>query len=190
MSLLEIIANIVLVAAVFLAARNHWSTWPLGVIACMLFAILFFQAKLYADVTLQIFFIITNLIGWRLWVQPGSKLSERPITRVKPLTIVLVFFPMAVITALGYGTFLAQTTVAHLPIIDSFVLTFSVVAQFLLMGRKLENWVFWIIVDIIAVPLYASKGLYLTSAVYAAFLINAVYGYVNWRKEMRAVNTP
>lgn len=185
MSFLEIAANIVLVAAVFLAARNHWSTWPLGVLGCILFAFLFFEAKLYADVTLQIFFIITNLAGWRIWMNPANGKSERPVTQANPFMIFVVLFPLALLTAFGYGTFLLRTTDAHFPIIDSMVLTLSVIAQFLLMGRKLETWIFWVLVDLIAVPLYAAKGLYLTSAVYAAFLINAVYGYINWRNEMK-----
>lgn len=185
---LEIAANIVMVAAVFLAARNHWSTWPLGVIGCILFAALFFKAKLYADTTLQIFFIATNLIGWWMWNKPAGRAGDLPITRVSPYTVILILMPLAIATALAYGTLLARTTDAHFPVIDSFVLTFSVAAQFLLMARKLETWIFWIIVDIIAVPLFASRGLYLTSFVYVLFLGNAVYGFMNWRKEMNAAN--
>ena len=175
-----------MVAAVYLAARNHWSTWALGILGCAVFMVVFYRANLYADVTLQVFFIITNAIGWWLWRKPkDADTSELPITSVKWQSVLLVFLPLAIVTALGYGTFLARTTDAHLPVIDSLVLTFSVVAQFLLMGRKLESWLFWIIVDMIAIPLFASKGLYLTSAVYGLFLINAVYGYLNWRKEKR-----
>lgn len=188
MTPLEIAANIVMVAAVFLAARNHWSTWPLGVLGCVLFGFLFFQSKLYADVTLQVFFVITNFVGWYLWRKPANETVSRPITRVSVKTIALIFMPLAILTALAYGTLLAQTTDAHLPRIDSLVLTFSIAAQFLLMARKLETWMFWMIVNIIAIPLFASKGLYLTSFVYALFLGNAVYGYLNWRKEMQGLH--
>ena len=185
MSTLEIAANIIMVAAVFLAARNHWSTWPLGVAGCILFGILFYKSQLYADVTLQVFFVITNIAGWYMWRQPAENSKDRPITQINLKTAGLVLLPLAIMTALAYGTLLAQTTDAYLPIPDSLVLTFSIAAQFLLMARKLETWVFWIIVDIIAIPLFASKGLYLTSFVYTLFLGNAVYGYMNWRKEMQ-----
>lgn len=186
MSSLEIIANAVMVAAVYLAARNHWSTWALGLLGCAIFSIVFYQAQLYANVTLQGFFIITNAIGWYLWRKPANERPELPISSVKLKTIGLVLFPLAILTAVAYGTFLSKTTGAQLPIIDSLVLTFSIVAQFLLMGRKLETWWFWIVVNIISIPLLASQGLYLTSFVYGLFLFNAVYGYLNWRKEMRA----
>ena len=184
MSTLEIIANAVMVAAVFLAARNHWATWALGILGCAIFSVVYYQANLLANVTLQGFFIITNAIGWYLWRKQADESQELPITSVQLKTIGLVLFPLAVATALAYGLFLSEYTGAQLPIIDSLVLTFSIVAQFLLMGRKLETWWFWIVVNIISIPLLASQGLYLTSFVYGLFLINAIYGYMNWRKEM------
>ena len=183
---MEIAANAVMVAAVFLAARNHWTTWVLGILGCAIFSVVFYKADLLANVTLQGFFIITNAIGWYLWRKQADESQELPITSVRLKTVGLILLPLAIVTALAYGTFLSKTTGAQLPIIDSLVLTFSIVAQFLLMGRKLESWWFWIVVNIISVPLLASQGLYLTSFVYGLFLINAVYGYVNWRKEMRA----
>jgi len=190
MSSLEIIANIVFVSAVFLAARNHWSTWPLGILGCALFSIVFFRANLYAAVTLQGFFIVTNAIGWYLWRKPRQDRQELPIQSVPFKTVAFILFPLAVLTALAYGVFLLNATVANFPIVDSLVLTFSIVAQFLLMGRKIETWWFWIVVNTVSIPLYASQGLYLTSFVYGLFLINAVYGYINWRKEMRAEQNP
>jgi nicotinamide mononucleotide transporter len=77
---------------------------------------------------------------------------------------------------------LFRLTDASFPFTDSIVLVFSVLAQFLLMQRKLENWYCWILVDLIAVPLYTAKELYLTAAIYFVFLILAVWGLVNWRK--------
>lgn len=190
MSSIEIIANIVFVSAVFLAARNHWATWPLGILGCAIFSIVFFRANLYAAVTLQGFFIITNAIGWYLWRKPANDKQELSIQSVPFKTVAFILFPVAVLTALAYGVFLLNATMANFPIVDSLVLTFSIVAQFLLMGRKIETWWFWIVVNIVSIPLYASQGLYLTSFVYGLFLINAVYGYMNWRKEMQTDQSP
>ncbi len=186
MSLLEIAANSVMVAAVFLAARNHISTWPLGIVGCVLFAVLYFQANLFANVTLQFFFIITNFIGWSMWQNPSTLNEVLPVTSVKLSTIALFLMPLSIVTALIYGVFLSYTTDAALPIIDSLVLTFSITAQFLLMGRKLQSWHFWIVVNTVSVPLFASQGLYLTSFVYALFWVNAVYGYWHWSQDMKA----
>ena len=182
---LEIVGNIFTVWCVFLAARNNKQTWVIGTIGCILFGIMFYGVKLYADATLQIFFIITNVIGYWSW-KHGSGSKELQISRVKLKGLASIYFPLAVITAIGYGMILHLFTDASAPFIDSVVLTFSVVGQFLLMRRKLESWIFWIIVDLVSVPLFAYKGLYITSAVYFVFLLNAFYGFWKWQKEYKA----
>lgn len=187
MPILEILANALLVVGVYLAARNHWTTWLFGILGCAVFSVVFYQSNLYANVVLQGFFIATNTVGWWLWRKPDAADRELPITSVRTRTLLFVFSPLAILTAFAYGTVIAKTTDANFPIVDSLMLTFSVVAQFLLMGRKLQTWLFWIVVNAIGIPLFASQGLYLTSFVYGLFLLNAVYGYVNWKKEMKPI---
>ncbi|MEL8055008.1 MAG: nicotinamide riboside transporter PnuC [Pseudomonadota bacterium] len=182
---LEIAANATLVSAVIMAARNQSISWVLGVAGCILFGIFFFQIKLYADVTLQGFFIITNIIGWLNWRYGGAQQTVLPVTRVQPIWHLFLYFPAAVLTAWGYSELLRRFTDASYPLIDSFILTFSVVAQLLLMNRKLETWIFWIIVNSIAVPLYFVKEAYVTSFVYSLFWFNAFYGFYVWRGELK-----
>ncbi len=180
-SFYEIAGNILMVLSVYLAARNHVLTWPAGIIGCVFYALMFFDVKLYADVTLQVFFIATSLHGWMLWRQSQS----RPVLPVTPITgnsLLLLYLPAAIILAMLYGALLHGFTDASLPFIDSLVLTFSITAQFLLMRRKLQTWHFWIVVDVLSVGLFAYKELYLTSAVYFLFLLNAAYGLYRWRK--------
>lgn len=179
---LEITGNLFIVLSVFLAARNHVLTWPIGIIGCILYGFMFYEAKLYADVTLQLFFIVTSVKGWWDWQHVGAKRLERPITRISWQSLCLLYFPASIAGTLLYGFILHGWTDASLPFIDSSVLAFSIAAQFLLMRRKLETWVFWIIVDIVSVPLFFYKELYLTSAVYSVFLVNAVYGLWSWHK--------
>ncbi|MBK9163886.1 MAG: nicotinamide mononucleotide transporter [Acidobacteria bacterium] len=181
MSPLELSANIFNLISVFLANRNDVNTWWVGIIGTVLFAFLFFEVKLYADVTLQIFFVGTSIYGWWNWKRGGDTKVELPITRIRPRS--LVCFLIISLLVLGvYGSLLLYLTDASYPFIDSVVLVFSVLAQLLLMSRKLETWYFWILVDIVAVPLFASKGLYLTSSIYFIFLVNAVFGLMNWRR--------
>lgn len=187
--ILEIAANAFLLIGVLLAARNHWSTWPFGIIGCVLFELLFFQSKLYANVTLQGFFVITNFIGWWMWATRDEKQEVRVVSNVSWVRVILVYLPFAAVTALAYGVFLAKTTDAAVPVIDSGMLTLSIIAQFLLMARKIETWIFWILVNIVGIYLFTTQGLYITAGVYVLFLINAVYGIVNWRKEMRKLAT-
>ncbi len=175
-SYLEWAANAVFVVSVILAARNNVNTWWTGIVGCILFVVLFYQAKLYADVTLMIFFIVTSLYGWAYW---GAKKELHPIQRTETNSF-FVFILSALLATFAYGWILYTSTDAYAPFIDSTVLMFSVLAQFLLMKRRIETWVCWIIVDTIAVPLYASRELYLTSFVYALFWCNAWYGLYSW----------
>ncbi len=183
MSPAELFANVLNVVSILLAGRNSVHTWWTGILGCTAFAWVFFTSKLYADVTLQLFFIATSAIGWWNWKRTRSA-PELPIRRTPP-SVLAKCLALAVLGALGYGWVLKSFTDAWFPFIDSIVLTFSVLAQLLLMGRRLENWLGWIVVNSISVPLYAARGLQLTSALYALFLLNAIYSYLHWRRLMR-----
>jgi nicotinamide mononucleotide transporter len=168
--------------SVVLAARNSVHTWWTGIIGCVLFGILFFGAQLYADVTLQVFFIVTCVFGWMQWTK-GNEGAPVPIKRTG-LRLLGLMALSGVIVTVAYGSLLHVYTDAYAPFLDSTVLAFSVLGQLLLMQRRIETWWCWILVDIIAVPLFASRGLYVTSVLYAAFLGNAVFGLRRWKREM------
>ena len=175
---LEYAANGFYLLAVFLAARNSIHTWWLGIIGCALFAVLFYQVKLYAEVLLMVFFIATNVIGWYQWgrVSGVKHVSSTALKRLAGFSL------LALLVTVLYGFMLHTLTDAYAPFVDSAVLMFSVIAQFLLMQRKLETWWFWLIVNTLAIPLYFSRELYFTAAVYSGFWFNAWYGLYLWRK--------
>ncbi len=177
---LEIAANMTVAASIILAGRNSIHTWWLGIIACALFGVLFFQARLYADVMLQAFFVGTSVIGWWQWLH-GDHGGPLVIRRTRLATLAGLAL-IAVAATAGYGALLHHYTDAYAPFMDSAVLVLSVIAQLLLMQRRLEAWPFWLLVNSIAVPLYASRGLYLTSVLYGVFWINAVVAFVHWRR--------
>ncbi|WP_447765122.1 nicotinamide riboside transporter PnuC [Sphingopyxis panaciterrae] len=183
MTLLEIAANAAATISIVLAGRNSVHTWWTGIIGCVLFALLFFDARLYADVTLQILFIATSVAGWRLWAG-GAARAPLPVQRAAP-AMLAGLGAASVAAAIGYGAILHHFTDAYAPFVDSFVLVLSLLAQFLLMRRLIETWAVWLLVDTIAVPLFLSRGLYLTAALYAAYWFNAWYGAWRWRREMR-----
>lgn len=176
----EIAANTLNTASIVLAARNSPHTWWTGIVGCALFGYLFYTTRLYADLTLQIFFIVTCVIGWWHWRQ-GRQATQRPVTRSKTAPLVL-FLAAAACVALLYGMLLHRFTDAYAPFWDSLVLAFSVLGQFLLVGRRVETWWCWLLVNTVAVPLYASRGLYLTALLYAAFWINALVAMGHWRR--------
>ena len=180
---LEVAANAVMALSIVLAGRNNVHSWWLGVIGCSMFAALFYTSKLYADVALQGFFIVTCLIGWRRWVVGGGG-GALPISRARPLLVGSMAMAGLAATA-AYGLMLQVYTDAYAPFIDSAVLMFSIIAQLLLMGRRLQTWPFWLLVNTVSVPLYASRGLYLTAALYAAYWLNALASWFFWRRQMR-----
>lgn len=187
-STLELVADLVNLIAVLLAARNSEHTWSSGILGCVLFGWLFFESQLYADVTLQGFFIVTSALGWWAWLR-GNAGTQLPVSRTAPGTLAWMA-ALAVVVALAYGALLHHFTDAYAPLVDSLVLTFSVLAQLLLMRRRLENWYAWLLVNTLAVPLYASRELYLTAGLYTLFWCNAWYGLYRWRRELREAAAP
>lgn len=183
MTMLEIAASTTITLSIFLAGRNSVHTWWTGIIGCALFAILFYQVKLYADVLLQIFFLIASGVGWWQWLY-GEHGNEKPISRAGLKNIALLM-PLGWVIASMYGALLHFFTDAYAPFLDSGILVFSVIGQWLLMHRRLECWFFWLLVNSIACPLYASRELYLTVFLYAAYWVNAIYAFWYWRKQLR-----
>jgi nicotinamide mononucleotide transporter len=178
-SWLEIAANLTVAASIFLAARNSIWTWWATFVGCGLFALLCWQNQLYADFTLQLFFIGTAVWGLRSWSQ-GTQ-GVRPIQSIAALPFAL-FAVAAIAVAAAYALLLHLFTDAYAPFWDSLVLTLSVLAQFLLVRRYLENWWCWLVVNSIAIPLYYSRGLELTALFYALYWLNVCYGMWQWRQ--------
>jgi nicotinamide mononucleotide transporter len=192
---LEIGANVFNLLSVWFSARNSVHTWWSGIVGCALYGLLFLDVRLYADVTLQVFFVVSCIVGWWNWLRGGRAAkalaaesntappaaAELPITHVAWPTA-LLFAGIALVATLGYGWLLHTLTDAANPFVDSAVLALSVLAQLLMVGRKIETWPVWFVVDCIAVPLYASKGLWLTAGVYFFFLVLVVMGWVRWRR--------
>ncbi len=181
MSTLEIIAVALGVANILLVARRSIWNFPVALVMVTLYARIFWDAKLYSDAGLQGFFFVVNLYGWWSWhtnkADSGVVLVER-LTRAA----LSAWIAGSIIAVLGWGTVMARLTDASLLYADASVAMLSVAAQLLMAWRKLENWYWWIIVNIISVGLYAVKGLYLTAGLYALFLVLAIWGLINWRK--------
>lgn len=179
---IEIAANVVTTVSILLAGRNSIHTWWTGIFGCVLFAILFYSSRLYADVVLQAFFVVTSAAGWWAWVH-GNRGTPLTITRSGG-HLLLIAVAVGILTALAYGAMLFHFTDAYAPYLDSSLLVFSVIAQLLLMRRKLETWLFWFAVNTVAVPLFASRELYLTAGLYSVYWINAVVAWLAWRNRL------
>lgn len=180
LSPLELAANVFTAVAIVLAGRNNVHTWWTGIVGTALFAILFGRSHLYADVALQIFFVVTGIVGWWKWLR-GDHGEPLPITHATPANLAWTV-PVGVVATAAYGAMLHFYTRAYSPFLDSTVLVFSIIGQILMMQRRVENWAFWLLVNTIAVPLYFSRGLHLTSLLYAGFWINAIVSWRAWHR--------
>jgi nicotinamide mononucleotide transporter len=178
---LELAANAFTAVAIVLAGRNNVHTWWTGIVGCSLFALLFYDSRLYADVALQAFFIITSIAGWWKWLRGGEASAELPVTHAT-LASLLWTVPAGMVATAAYGALLHHYTNAFSPFFDSAVLVFSVIGQILMMQRRVESWAFWLVVNTIATPLYFSRDLHLTALLYAGFWINAIVSWHAWRK--------
>jgi nicotinamide mononucleotide transporter len=179
-SALEVAANGTNAGSILLATANSRLTWPVGIVGCTLFLWLFALNQLYADALLQVFFIATSVIGWRAW-QGNSTRAALPVQRT-PAASLVPYVLLAALVGACYAAMLQAYTDAYAPWADSAVLVSSVLAQLLLMHRRLEAWPCWLLVNSIAVPLFWSRGLHMTSVLYACFWVNAVVGYLHWRR--------
>jgi nicotinamide mononucleotide transporter len=184
MSAIEIIAVILGIANILLVARRSIWNFPVALVMVALYARIFWEAKLYSDAGLQGFFFAVNLYGWWSWHTNKVDAGEVVVERLTCAALA-AWIGGSIIAVLGWGTVMARLTDASLPYADASVAMLSVAAQLLMTWRKLENWYWWIVVNIISVGLYAVKGLYLTTGLYALFLTLAFWGLMNWRKSVR-----
>jgi nicotinamide mononucleotide transporter len=177
---LELAANAFTAASIVLAGRNNVHTWWTGVVGCTLFGLLFAGNRLYADVALQVVFVVTSLLGWRKWLR-GRHGKPLPVTHAGAASLLRIV-PLGLGATAAYAAMLHHFTNAYAPFPDSAVLVFSIIGQVLMMQRRVDNWGFWLLVNTIATPLYYSRGLHLTAVLYAGFWINALVSWRTWHK--------
>ncbi|CAN5494724.1 nicotinamide riboside transporter PnuC [soil metagenome] len=183
MSSLELIAALVGAISVYLSVRQNIWSWPTAIVNVVLYTLVFYNAKLYADMGLQVIYAVLSVYGWYEWLHGGENKSELHVTRTgRRLGAILCV--IGLVGAAALGTLLRATTDAALPFMDSFLSSTSLIAQWMMTKKKLENWVVWIAVDVLYVGMFAFKHLYLTSALYAVFLVLATRGYIDWRRSL------
>jgi nicotinamide mononucleotide transporter len=171
--------------AIFFQIKANVIYWPISIVNVITYCIVFFQAKLYAEITLQLYYLVMSIYGWILWLRKSPTNEKLNISKSSIkllLTLLLVFFPLWLIMAF----LLKKYTNTDVPYIDSFITSLSYIATYLLARKKIENWLLWIFIDFISIGLYYYKGLYLTIILFLALTILAIVGYFKWKKHLYA----
>lgn len=167
--------------------RSIWN-FPVGIANNALFLVLFAKSGLYADAGLQVVYIILAMVGWSLWASESS--HQNGVTVCDPTRLQLLACGVVVVVmTIGIQFGLHKWTNSTVAGWDAITTALSLVAQFMLARKWIANWWLWIAADLIYIPLYAHKGLWLTSALYGLFLIMCLYGLMQWRNA-RALSAP
>jgi nicotinamide mononucleotide transporter len=170
---------------VWLTVRQQILNWPIGLASNAFYIVLFFEARLFADMTLQVIYIVLGVLGWYWWLRGGEQHSRLLVSRASPVTLAILAALVAVATA-SLTVFLRSVGDAA-PFFDALTTVLSLAAQYLLTRKLIENWYAWITADIIYIWLYASRGLPLTSGLYALFLVLCLLGLWEWRRSLVAL---
>jgi nicotinamide mononucleotide transporter len=196
-SYLEFFAVITGIAAVGLSAlANVWS-WAIGIVNVILYFFLFFQVQLYPDMFLQVFFLVTNIIGLWRWTHPRPGEEDRKkelrvsFMRRSEIALVLVIVVIGTIILGSFAGHLNEilpalfSSPSAMPFVDSFIAVMSVVVTFYMIQKKIECWIMWLTIDIVASWLYYIRDIKFTSLLYFIFCLIAVYALFNWIREYR-----
>ena len=184
-SLLEMVAFVLAIAMVVFNIRVNPLGWPLAIVSSLLYFALFWNSRLYGDASLQIFFAVVALWGWWQWLRGtqtgGSALRVRLMSRRARWACVAVL----VLAWPATGLFLRRYTDTDVPWWDAFPTAASVIGQWMLGRKYVENWIAWIVVNTVSVALYAYKGLWLTVILYLIFIAMSVAGWRAWQRLAR-----
>jgi len=183
-SLLEMAGVISGLLCVYMAAKNVIWNWPLAIISVSIYIFIFYDSDLFADMGLQVYFLVVNIYGWYYWSKKASSEIKTPVTSIKQREVILSAVAIVIFTFL-LGSILYNHTIASYPYLDSFCTACSIVAQFFMARKVLQNWLLWVFVDAIYVGIYIFKDLHLTAVMYAIYIIIALIGYVDWKRDYK-----
>ena len=184
-SWLEIVAFVLAIQMVVLNMRVNALAWPLAIISSLLYFALFWNSRLYGDASLQIFFAVIALWGWWQWLR-GTQ-AEGGALRVRELPARARWLLLGVLAAAwpATGWFLKNFTDTDVPWWDAFPTAASVIGQWLLGRKYVENWLAWVVVNLVSVALFAYKGLWLTTLLYSLFIAMSWIGWRAWRNMLK-----
>ncbi|MBN1924774.1 MAG: nicotinamide mononucleotide transporter [Prolixibacteraceae bacterium] len=189
---IEITGSCLGILYVFFSVKQNILTWLTGLLTSLLYIAVFFNTKFYADMALQFYYVAISIYGWYYWLR-GKKVNdhkeELPVTfspRKYYLFIILISSGLWI----GIYFILKKFTDSPVPVGDSFTTALSIVATWMLARKLIEHWLIWILVDLVSLGLYIYKGLYPTSLMFFIYTGAAIWGYLEWKKDLYKQDAP
>lgn len=190
METLELVASVMVLVTVYLSTRENILAWPTAIVAVTLYAIVFWDARLYAQVGLQVFFFGISVYGWYHWLHGGAGKTVLRVSRITAPGAIGATAAWVVGTLLLWWVLVSFTEDPAMPGLDAALSVASLIAQWLLSRKVLENWLIWVAADVAYVVLFLSQQLYFTTALYVILTGLATKGYVDWRRSWRTTGYP
>jgi nicotinamide mononucleotide transporter len=187
-SLWEIVAVLLAIAYLLLAVRENILCWYCALFSTAIFIFLFWDVRLLMESALNVFYLIMAVYGWQQWKYGGTKKSGVIISTLDRRQNIMIIGVILIMTLIS-GWLLAQHTDAVWPYVDSFTTWASVITTVMVAKKILENWLYWLVIDSVSVPLYIDRGLYLTAILFLGYLVIVIFGYFKWRRHLFEQNS-
>lgn len=182
---IELLGAILGILYIYFSIKQNILTWPTGLLTSLLYVYVFLNAKLYADMGLQAYYVFISLYGWYFWIK-GNKPENAKRVLVKRTSLSL-WIKLALVSVIFYAIILfilLKFTNSDVPYMDSMTTALSIVATWMLARKYVEHWLIWIFVDAFSAGLYIYKGLWATVVLFIVYTVMAVLGYMEWKKDL------
>lgn len=187
MNYLEIAGTLVGLLYLWFEYKASIWLWPVSVVMPAIYIIVYYQAGLYADSGISVYYLLAGIYGWWMWLRHASGKAEKPITFM-PCRWVLPLFCVLCIVFVLIGNILEVYTDSNVPWWDSFTTSLSIIAMWMLAHKYVEQWLVWLVVDVVSCGLYVYKDLYFTSLLYGLYAVIAFFGYLKWKRLMNVAD--
>lgn len=183
---IELLGAVLGLFYIFFSIRQHLLTWPIGLLTSIFYIVIFFQSGFYADMGLQVYYVVISIYGWYFWLK-GKRTSENEKIPVKTVRKVLWMKILGITFLIFFFILfiLKNYTNSTVPIMDSLTTAFSISATWMLARKYIEHWIIWIFVDIVSAGLYIYKDLWPTVILFLVYTVMAYLGYIEWKKDMK-----
>jgi nicotinamide mononucleotide transporter len=183
LQLWEILAVVLGILYLVLAIRQNIWCWAAAAASTSLYLFIMFEARLYMESALQVFYIAMAAYGWHEWRHGGEQGGELAVS-TWPIHFHVLAIACLLIVVAASGELLSRFSDAALPFLDSLTTWGAIFATWMVARKLLENWIYWFVIDSVAIYLYIDRGLYFTAAMFAGYLVMIVIGYRSWRASM------